>query len=428
MEFRVRVSHASLYCVEHEPFVFVGTSLIAPVAIDWMNPSKSKHEPSWSNIFHGSNVGDPVANAFKHQESSMLAFSDSFGLNGLIEDWLNRDRTNHGLVMYATGTGVSATSNSWSCRLAVSYAPDGRDDCVDTAVITLTTGAPNATEDGGTPGPVQFSLTGSSASRTARQASTETRLPGDFTSSLSMTSSPVIIGCGLGEDLESILLRIETDDALHLSSLTVERHGSRWDASLPDTGLWMSADPREGALSAELPLALVAAGLKSATVMIATAECPYPWVISGSLYVTLVGAGVGRGEVESEEQLFASRLECNSLSTRIIGVDRQLGPITAIMLRLVTSPSQKTPPLYLASAAVSASGVEYSSAIPDHLEVDNVAVISLAKTSPCITSAWITVEVSPFSCEGTGVAIVGSLVGSKGSSQSRVLTSRYRVC
>ena len=131
----------------------------------------------------------------------------------------------------------------------------------------------------------------------------------------------------------------------------------------------MSADPREGALSAELPLALVAAGLKSATVMIATAECPYPWVISGSLYVTLVGAGVGRGEVESEEQLFASRLECNSLSTRIIGVDRQLGPITAIMLRLVTSPSQKTPPLYLASAAVSASGVEYSSAIPDHLEV-----------------------------------------------------------
>ena len=34
----------------------------------------------------------------------MLAFSDSFGLNGLIEDWLNRDRTNHGLVMYATGT------------------------------------------------------------------------------------------------------------------------------------------------------------------------------------------------------------------------------------------------------------------------------------------------------------------------------------
>lgn len=62
---QVRVSHATLYCVEHEPFGFFGTSMVAPVTIDWVNPSKSKHEPSWSNIFHGSNVGNPVANAFK---------------------------------------------------------------------------------------------------------------------------------------------------------------------------------------------------------------------------------------------------------------------------------------------------------------------------------------------------------------------------
>ena len=240
---------------------------------------------------------------------------------------------------------------------------------MDTAVITLTTGAPNATEDGGTPGPVQFSLISAGASSTSQQASTETRLPGDFSSSLSMTSSAVMIGCNLGPNLESILLRIETDDALHLSSLSVERHGSRWDASLPDTGLWMSADPREGALSAELPLALVDAGLKSATVMIVTAECPYPWVVSGSLYVTLVGDGVGGGAVESVEQLFASSLECNSLSTRIIGVDRRLGPIAAVMLRLATSLSQKTPPLHLASTTVSISGVEYSSAISNELEV-----------------------------------------------------------
>ena len=41
----------------------------------------------------------------------MLAFSDSFGLNGLIEDWLNRDRTNHGLVMYTTETVSTAIKN-----------------------------------------------------------------------------------------------------------------------------------------------------------------------------------------------------------------------------------------------------------------------------------------------------------------------------
>ena len=72
---------------------------------------------------------------------------------------------------------------------------------------------------------------------------------------------------------------------------------------MPDGGLWLSADLQEGLLIDTLHLVLVASELKAAEVTIKSAPCPYPWTVSGSLYVKLIGSGIGSGNVESDEEV-----------------------------------------------------------------------------------------------------------------------------
>ena len=39
LEYRVRVTHSSLYCAEHDPVQFSGTAFVAPVTTDWLGTS-----------------------------------------------------------------------------------------------------------------------------------------------------------------------------------------------------------------------------------------------------------------------------------------------------------------------------------------------------------------------------------------------------
>lgn len=62
---RVRVKHASMYCVEHDPITFLGTANLAPITVDWLG-SNPHVVPSWSSVFEtDGHLGSTVANAVK---------------------------------------------------------------------------------------------------------------------------------------------------------------------------------------------------------------------------------------------------------------------------------------------------------------------------------------------------------------------------
>ena len=115
----------------------------------------------------------------------------------------------------------------------------------------------------------------------------------------------------------------------------------------------MAAGPAIAQRAAAVLLPLVAASTSS--------NCE-PWCTESCVVLN--------GNVESEEQLFASRVDCGRKEIRILGVDRRLGPIVAVELRLEAS-LQTSPPLHLTSIAVSHASVEYSTAVDLVLEVKN---------------------------------------------------------